>query len=109
MKSKRAKENNEVADIKQNAFVFQLFITGASPNSMRAVSNVKTICEEYLKENYDLEIIDVYREPMITQKENIIALPMLIRRLPLPEKRFVGNMSDIKKFLNAIGVINERK
>jgi len=89
-----------------DVYVFRLFVTGASPNSLRAIANTKNICEEHLKENYDLEIIDVYQQPVIAKKENIIALPLLIKKFPLPEKRLIGDMSDIERVLKSIGLSN---
>jgi circadian clock protein KaiB len=84
-------------------YIFHLYITGASPNSMRAITNTKSICEQFLPKNYQLEIIDVYQQPSVASKENIIALPLLIKKYPLPEKRLIGDMSDIEKVLRGIG------
>lgn len=99
MRSK-AKNGNE-------KYVFHLFVTGASPNSLRAIENTKTICDEYIKEDYELEVIDVYRQPVVTAEENIIALPLLIKRRPLPEKRLIGDMSELEKVLKGIGLVNQ--
>jgi circadian clock protein KaiB len=85
-------------------YVLRLFITGASTNSLRAVTNLKRICETYLKDAYSLEIIDVYQEKTIAEKEQIIALPLLIKSLPLPEKRLIGDLSDTKKVLKGMGI-----
>ena len=87
-------------------YVFRLYVTGASPNSARAIANTKNICEEHFRENYDLEIIDVYQQPIIARQENIIALPLLIKKYPLPERRLIGDMSDIEKVLRSIGTSN---
>jgi len=87
-------------------YVFRLYVTGASPNSLRAIANTKNICEEYLSENYELEIIDVHQQPLVAKEENIIALPLLIKKHPLPEKRLIGDMSDIARVLKSIGVSN---
>jgi circadian clock protein KaiB len=84
-------------------------VTGASPNSLRAIANTKTICEEYLPQNYDLEIIDVYQQPIVARDENIIALPLLIKKCPLPEKRLIGDMSDLEKVIKSIGLTNGNK
>jgi circadian clock protein KaiB len=78
-------------------YVLKLYITGASPNSTRAVNNTKAFCEKYLKDNYDLQVIDVYQQPLTAQREQIIALPLLIKSFPLPQKRLIGNMSDTGK------------
>jgi circadian clock protein KaiB len=82
----------------------KLFITGASPNSSRAIANLKGICEKYLGQKYDLEIIDVYQQPLIAQKEQVVALPMLIKNFPLPVKRLFGDMSNVKSVLKGLGV-----
>ncbi len=88
----------------EQVFTLKLFITGASPNSARAISNIKNICELYLAKNYDLEIIDVYQQPLKARDEQMIALPMLIKSLPLPLKRLIGDMSDTAKVLKGLGI-----
>ena len=87
-------------------YVFRLYVTGASPNSLRAIANTKNLCEEYIKEEYDLQVIDVYQQPNVAREENIIALPMLIKKHPLPEKRLIGDMSDLERVLKGIGLPN---
>jgi len=84
-------------------YIFRLYITGASTNSLRAIANTKNICEEYFNENYELEIIDVHQQPAVAKKENIIALPLLIKKHPLPEKRLIGDMSNTERVLSSIG------
>ena len=85
-------------------YVLRLFITGATPNSSRAILNVKNICETYLTGKYELEIIDVYQQPLIAQNEQIIALPMLIKKSPSPERRLIGDMSDTNKVLRGLSL-----
>ena len=87
-----------------NEFSLKLYVTGASPNSARAIANLKSICEEYITDGYVLEIIDVYQQPLKAQNEDIIALPMLVKSLPLPKKRLVGDMSDKNKVLKGLGL-----
>jgi circadian clock protein KaiB len=82
----------------------KLFITGASPNSARAIANLKNICEDYLDAGYELEIIDVYQQPSKATSEQIIGLPMLIKYSPLPIKRFFGDLSDTGKVLKGLGL-----
>ena len=81
-----------------------LFITGGSPNSVRAINNLKSICEQYLPGNYDLEVIDVYQNPELAKEEQIIALPTLIKKYPDPLRRLVGDMSDTAKVLKGLGI-----
>ena len=91
---------------KDDSYIFRLYVTGASPNSLRAIANTRNLCEEYFNENYELEIIDVHQQPSVARKENIIALPLLIKKHPLPEKRLIGDMSDIERVLKSIGISN---
>lgn len=101
------KQNNEPGyeDISEKqVYILRLFITGASPNSSRAIANLKAICETYLKDNYELEITDVYQQPLIAQREQVIALPMLIKESPSPARRLIGDMSDTEKVLRGLGL-----
>lgn len=86
------------------AFAFQLFITGATPNSMRAVNNIREICESYLKGQYALEIIDVYKDPLRAQQEQLVALPLLVKLRPVPIRKLVGDLSDRKKVMDILGI-----
>jgi circadian clock protein KaiB len=90
--------------IKEAEYVLRLFITGATPNSLRAVENIKQICEEHLKGNYALEIIDVYQQHAIAAQEQLVALPLLVKKLPLPERRMIGDLSDTAKVLKGLGL-----
>jgi circadian clock protein KaiB len=98
---KKSKRHSEIAG---KAHVLQLFITGATPNSTRAIANIKAICEQHLKGKYELEIIDVYLEREMAAKNQIVALPLLIKRYPLPERKLIGDMSRTEKVLEALGV-----
>ena len=89
---------------KPDTYNFRLFITGASPNSARAVANIRHICETYLKGNYTLEIVDVYQQQEIAEKEQLIALPLLIKKHPLPVRRLIGDLSDKQKVLMELGI-----
>jgi circadian clock protein KaiB len=91
-------ENDDNSN-KENIYRLRLFVTGATPNSTRAIINLKEICELHLKGKYELEIIDVYQQPIIAESEQIIALPLLIKKSPSPERRLIGDMSDTKKVL----------
>ena len=71
---------------------------------MRAVTNVKEICEEHLHGKYSLEIVDVYQQAEIAEKEQLIALPLLIKKCPLPERRMIGDLSDTGKVLKGLGL-----
>lgn len=90
---------NEAAE-----FVLRLFVTGASPNSTRAISNIRGICDKHIPGKYSLEIIDVYQQEEIARQEQIIALPLLIKKAPYPERRLVGDMSNTEKVLSGLGL-----
>ena len=102
--------NSINGDVKKKSYddpyIFRLYVTGASPNSLRAIANTRELCEEHFSENYELEIIDVHQQPSVARQENIIALPLLIKKHPLPEKRLIGDMSDMERVLKSIGVSN---
>ena len=80
-------------------YVLRLYIAGVTPKSTRAIMNVKKICEEYLKGRYELEVIDIYQQPILAKGEQIIAAPTLLKKLPLPLRKLVGDMSDTEKIL----------
>jgi len=86
-------------------YMLRLFVTGTSPVSVRAISNLKKICEQYLPGRYELDIIDVYQQPLLVKDEDITAVPMLIKKKPLPKKRMVGDMSDTNKVLKGLGLL----
>jgi circadian clock protein KaiB len=88
----------------KQVYVLRLFITGASPNSLRAITNLKAICDTHLKGNYELEITDVHQQPLVAQREQIIALPLLIKESPMPVRRLIGDMSDTEKVLRGLGL-----
>jgi circadian clock protein KaiB len=87
-----------------DVYLLRLFVTGASPNSTRAIANLKEICETYLKDNYEMEIIDVYQQPGMAESEQIIALPLLVKKAPGQERRLIGDMSDTAKVLSGLGI-----
>lgn len=80
-------------------YVLKLYITGATPRSTKAIMNIRQICEEHLKGRYELDIIDIFQQPVLAKGEQIIAAPTLIKKLPLPLRRFIGDMSDTDKIL----------
>ena len=80
-------------------YVLRLFITGTTPHAMRAIANIRKICEEHLHGRYELEIVDIAQHPTLAEGEQIIAAPTLIKKLPLPLRRFIGDMSYTEKIL----------
>jgi circadian clock protein KaiB len=86
-------------------YILRLYVTGMTSRSSRAVSNLKAICEEYLEGRYDLEVIDIYQQPVLTKGEQIIAAPTLIKKLPLPMRRIIGDMSNRERVLLGLDLI----
>jgi circadian clock protein KaiB len=85
-------------------FRLRLYVTGVTPNSARAITNTKEFCETYLKGRYELEIVDVYQQPLVAEHEQIIALPMLLKISPSPQRRLIGDMSDTEKVLRGLNL-----
>jgi len=108
MHKKEEPSNVSDKDSKEKSFeyILRLFITGVTPNSVRAVTNIKQICEDHLAGRYSLEIIDVYQQQQLAEKEQLIALPLLIKKHPLPERRLIGDLSDTEKVLKGLGIMS---
>jgi circadian clock protein KaiB len=83
-------------------YVLRLYVAGMTPCSARAIGNLKAICEEHLNGVYDLEVIDLYQHPALADGERIVALPTLIKRLPPPLRRMIGDLSDRERVLIAL-------
>ncbi|HXL27046.1 MAG TPA: circadian clock KaiB family protein [Chthoniobacterales bacterium] len=84
---------------KSKEYVLRLYVAGTTSKSIRAVANIKEICESSLKNRYDLEVIDIYQQPVLVKGEQIIAAPTLVKKLPLPLRKFIGDMSDTERIL----------
>lgn len=88
-----------IAHSQSTLYVLRLYVTGMTPQSAQAIANIKKICEEHLYGHYELEVVDLYQNPQLVKGEQIIAAPTLIKKLPLPLRRIIGNMSDIERVL----------
>jgi len=84
---------------KEEKYLLKLYITGLTPASTRAITNIKKICEEHLKGRYELDVIDIFQKPVLAKGEQIIAAPTLIKKLPLPLRKFIGDMSNTERIL----------
>lgn len=84
--------------------MLRLYTAGATPHSVRAVKNITRICEQYCKDDYQLEVIDIHQQPELAKSEQIIAAPTLIKYAPEPMRRLVGDLSDTATVLNALGL-----
>jgi len=84
---------------RQAKYVLRLYVSGSTSKSSRAIGNIKRICEQHLKNRYDLEVIDIYQQAHLARDEQIVAVPTLIKRLPPPLRRLVGDLSNLEKVL----------
>ncbi len=94
--------------LKRARYILRLYVTGSSGRSLRAVHNLKKICDEHLPD-YDLEVIDIYEDPVAAREEQIIAAPTLVKKLPEPLRRFVGDLSDTQKILVGLDIYKRQE
>ena len=87
------------AAAKGQVYVLRLYVAGINPRSSAAIRSIKEICEQHLKDNYSLEVIDIYQQPTLAKGEQIIAAPTLIKKLPVPLRRFIGDLADRERIL----------
>ena len=97
--SVQAFERAVAASTQEQRYLLRLFVTGMTPRSTEAVAAIKTICEQYLKGRYDLEVIDIYQQPELAKEAQIIAAPTLVKQLPEPLRRLIGNLADTERVL----------
>jgi circadian clock protein KaiB len=80
-------------------YVLRLYVAGQTPKSLDAITNIRAICEDFLKGRYELEVIDLYQQPQLARGEQIVAVPALIKKLPPPLRRIIGDMSSTHRVL----------
>ncbi len=93
-----------LAKSERGTYVLRLYITGSTPQSARAVANLKKLCETRLMDRYELTVVDIYQAPEEAQAEQIIAAPTLIKQLPLPLRRLIGDLSNTDRVLLALDI-----
>lgn len=86
-------------------YVLRLYVTGTTPHSTRAIVNIRKICDEHLQGRYELEVVDISQHPALAEGEQIIAAPTLIKKLPLPLRRFIGDMSQTDRILIGLDLL----
>jgi len=84
---------------RQAKYLLRLYVNGSTLKSALAIENIKRVCEQHLKNQYDLEVIDIYRQANLARDAQIVAVPTLIKRLPLPLRRLIGDLSNLEKVL----------
>ncbi|NTU47778.1 MAG: thiol-disulfide isomerase [Syntrophobacteraceae bacterium] len=110
MKKKNQTEVFEKAikESKDNKYVLRLYVAGQTPKSSQAITNIKKVCDEHLKGRYKLEVIDIYQQPTLAEGEQIVAVPTLVKKLPLPLRRFIGTMADQERILMGLDLITKK-
>ena len=96
-----------VAQHPQGRFLLKLYVSGMTPRSRRAIDNLRKLCEEHLAGRYDLEIIDIYQQPALAKEGQVIAAPTLVKKLPVPLRRVIGDMSNPGRILAVLGLVAE--
>ena len=92
------------APLSRAKYIFRLYVSGSSTRSLRAIYNLKKLCEEYLGDDYDLKVIDIYKNPDAAREEQIIAAPTLVKQLPQPLRHFIGDLSNTKRLLIGLDI-----
>jgi circadian clock protein KaiB len=92
------------AESTPDAYVFRLYVAGATPRSTRAIRNLARLCEERLAGHYNLEVIDIYQQPARVQGDQIVAVPTLCKELPPPAKKLIGDLSNKRELLAGLGL-----
>jgi circadian clock protein KaiB len=88
----------------ERKMTLQLYTAGMSENSVRAIQNITHLCNQHLHGCFDLEIIDIYKNPAVAAAQNIVFIPSLIRQLPLPQKTLIGDLSDMERVILGLGI-----
>lgn len=95
----RPADDLSLAESRTQRYVLRLYVAGMTPRSARAIVNIKEICEEHLRGHYDLQVIDLYQQPVLATGDQIVAVPTLIRKLPPPLRRLIGDLADRERVL----------
>ena len=88
-----------------NRYVFRLYVTGHTPRAERAIANLRRLCADVLRNGCDVEVVDVLEQPELAEVDRVLATPTVIRRVPGPERRVVGDLSDAGTVLSGLDVI----
>ncbi len=101
----RTFEDAMVAEPQAEYYGLRLFVSGTTPRSIRAIQNIKALCEKQLCGRYDLEVIDLYQHPELAKPEQIVVTPTLVKKLPLPLRKIIGDLSDQERVLVGLDII----
>jgi circadian clock protein KaiB len=104
-RSTASKLESADAETAVQRYELKLYVAGATAGSLRAIANIKAICEQYLKGRYDLRVVDVYGRPALLRVEQIVAVPTLVKTLPLPVRSMVGDLSRTERVLQGLDLV----
>ena len=90
-------------------YLLRLYVTGSTPHSARAIQNIRAICEERLHGRYDLEVIDIYQHPELASPAQVVVTPTLVKKLPLPVRRLIGDLSNTERVLVGLDILPREK
>lgn len=99
-----AAESGSASSQAGEKYVLRLYVSGSTPRSARAVQNIRKLCEQHLPGRYDLEVIDIYQQPELAKNADLVAAPTLIKQLPIPLRKFVGDLSNTEKVLLGLDI-----
>lgn len=105
---KNAADAFEKALNEKRVYILKLFVSGMTSSSLKAIQNIREICQKHLEGRYELEVIDIYQQPELGKREQIIAAPTLIKKLPVPLRQFIGDLSDTDKILVGLNLIPKK-
>jgi circadian clock protein KaiB len=105
MKKTVAKKRRTAKSARADFWKLRLYIAGQTPNSIVAIANLKKICEEQLNGRYKIEVIDLLKKPQLAKGDQIVAIPTLVRKLPPPVKKIVGNLSKTERTLVGLDIL----
>jgi len=101
---KKNPRKNEKGSKASDIWELRLYVAGQTPNSVTAFANLKKICEEHLKGKYTIEVIDLLKNPQLAAGDQILAIPTLVRKLPVPLRKIIGNLSDTERVLVGLDI-----
>ena len=99
------RSENALANLQKRHYVLKLFVAGNSSLSASAIQNIRRICDTHIQGNYDLEVVDIFQQPDLARSEQIVAVPTVIKILPLPLKRLVGDLSEGDRLLVGLDLV----
>lgn len=108
MKPRSSASSKKTAVKKDNVLVLRLYIAGQTPKSLKALTNLKKLCAEHMSDSYQIEVIDLLKKPHLAQQDQVLAIPTLVRNLPVPIRKIIGDLSDTDRVLLGLDLSGAR-